>query len=171
MPTIIVKTGESPPKELQLPDQRFTYVVHQQGIRVDVPDFVQINGANTLKTCMDLTQKQWEHISTGPLFQELFYTVFPKDREKNFGEVVIPKDVNNLKEGDPGVAHISGMIIMMCETAFEVIDGKRKELKIFFRNPESHLHPAAQQTIIGMLTKFQAMFTPPKENEPTSNID
>jgi predicted ATPase len=164
MPTIIVKTGDKEPQELQLPDQRLNVVVQQQGIRVDIPNFLQINGSNTLMTVNGLKQNHWDHISTGELFQTLFYTVFPKDC-KNFDAVVLPKNVENLKTGDLGVAHVAGMIIMMCEEAFNVMDGKKKELKIFFRNPESHLHPAAERTIIGMFTKFQQIFSPEKKEE------
>lgn len=142
MPIILVKIGEEPPKELQLPDERFTVLTHKQGTRVDIPDFLQINGANTLLTVNELKQNQWEHISTGPIFQDLFYTVFPKDSADTKGDsiaVAIPKDVNNLKEGDLGVSHVAGMIIMMVEEAFKVMEGKKKELKIFFRNL-SHIY-------------------------------
>lgn len=58
---------------------RFTCIVHQQGIRVDVPEAVEINGRATIACMEKMTQRQWEHISTGELFRFLFAAIFPKE--------------------------------------------------------------------------------------------
>lgn len=58
---------------------RFTCIVHQQGIRVDIPEFVEINSRHTIDCMSKMNQRQWEHISTGELFQHLFKTLFPQE--------------------------------------------------------------------------------------------
>ena len=41
---------------------RFTCIVHQQGIRVDIPEFVEINSRHTIDCMSKMNQRQWEHI-------------------------------------------------------------------------------------------------------------
>lgn len=124
---------------LEIP--RFTLLVHQQGIRVDVPDFVEINSRKTIDCMEKMNQKQWEHISTGQLFQILFRECFTE-------EIQIPKTIQELNAGDYGVTHVSGMIVLACEAIFE------KKTKIFFRTPEDHLHPKVEQRIMGMFKRM-----------------
>jgi hypothetical protein len=76
--------------------KRFTCIVHQQGIRVDVPEAVDINSRQTIECMEKMNQRQWEHISTGQLFRILFSTVFPKEdhggaHDPDEGESNFPK--------------------------------------------------------------------------------
>lgn len=121
-----------------------TCLVHQQGIRVDVPEAVEINSRTTIDCMSKMSQKAWVHISTGELFQHLFKMVFPEED----GHVPIPATIEELNKGDYGVIHIAGMIVQGCEALFE---GKTK---LFFRNPEDNLHPKAERRIVGMFHKM-----------------
>lgn len=123
---------------------RFTCLVHQQGIRINVPDFVEINSRDTIKCMEEMNQRAWVHISTGQLFQLLFREIFPEED----GDVPIPETIEELNNGDFGVVHAAGMIVMACESMFE---GKTK---IFFRNPEDNLHPKVERRIASMFMKM-----------------
>lgn len=127
--------------EVFVETQPLTVIVHQQGIRVNVPEFVEINSRNTISCMENMTQKAWEHISTGELFKTLFYKVFPPED----GHIAIPVTIEELNNGDFGVIHMAGLIVQSCEAIF---DGKTK---IFFRNPEDQLHPKAEQRIVSMM--------------------
>lgn len=127
---------------------RFTCLVHQQGIRVDVPEFVEINSRTTIDCMSKMSQKAWQHISTGELFQHLFRKVF---REEDNNAVPIPATIDELNKGDFGVIHVAGMIVQACEAFFE---GKTK---IFFRNPEDTLHPKAERTIVSMFMEMHKL--------------
>lgn len=129
---------------------RFTCLVHQQGIRIDVPDFVEINSRNTIECMAKMSQRAWVHISTGELFQALFKELFPKED----GDVAIPATIEELNKGDYGVIHAAGMIVLGCEALFE---GKTK---LFFRTPEDHLHPKAERRICSMFAKMQEILAP-----------
>ena len=132
---------------------RFTCIVHQQGIRVNVPEFVEINSRNTIDCMEKMSQRAWVHISTGQLFQILFREIFPEED----GNVVIPATIEELNAGDFGVVHASGMIVLACEAMF---DGKTK---IFFRNPEDNLHPKAERRIVSMFMKMRELLAPTEE--------
>ncbi len=124
---------------------RFTCLVHQQGIRVDVPEAVEINSRNTIDCMAKMSQRAWEHISTGQLFQVLFREIFPD----KIPVIPIPTTIEELNKGDFGVIHVAGMITLGCEAIFE---GKKK---IFYRTPEDHLHPKAERHIVVMLMKMR----------------
>lgn len=138
-PTTIVVSGE----EMTIDIPKFTCLVHQQGIRVNVPGFVEINSRNTIECMEKMTQKAWVHISTGELFQILFREIFPDQ------SVAIPATIKELIEGDFGVVHVAGMIVLGCESLFS------GNTKLFFRTPEDHLHPASEQRLVSMLQKMQ----------------
>ncbi len=180
---MIVLANKQP---IDVGERRFTCLVHQHGVRVDVPEAVEINSRNTVDCMAKMTQKQWEHISTGQLFRILFATIFPKedytdrvppeDPDSNFpkpqtrftiqmpsvseaggfvtetidteGGIPVPKTIEELNEGDFGIIHAAGMIVLGCEAIFE---GK---LKIFFRNPEDTLHPKAERRIVHMMQQM-----------------
>ena len=131
--------------------RNFTLLVHQQGLRVDVPEFTEINPKNTIACMEAMTQKQWDWISTGPLFKTLFYKVFDQEQEKHFSGCQIPLSIDELNQGDMGVAHICGMIVLGCES---LMAGK----SVFVRNPETYLHPAAERMVVGMFYKMMEMF-------------
>lgn len=132
---------------------RLTCLVHQQGIRVDVPDFLEINGRNTLDCMEKMSQQAWVHISTGELFQHLFRMVFPPED----GNVPIPQTIQELNAGDFGVIHVSGMIVMACEAFFE------EKYKIFLRTPEDHLHPKAERRIVSMFMEMHKLLAPSED--------
>lgn len=148
IPTKIVVNGEEKVIDAA---PRLTLMVHQQGIRVDVPDFVEINGRDTIDCMVKMNQRGWEHISTGELFQILFREVFPEED----GIVPIPKTIEEVNKGDFGVIHVCGMIVIACEAIFA---GKTK---IFLRTPEDHLHPKAERRIVPMILKMIEILGPP----------
>ena len=150
IPTRIVVNGQEMTIDAA---PRFTVLVHQQGIRVNVPDFVEINGRNTIDCMEKMSQLAWKHISTGQLFQILFREIFPEED----GDVPIPATIAELNAGDFGVIHASGMITLGCEALFE---GKTK---LFFRTPEDHLHPKAERRIVSMFKKMQDLLAPGEE--------
>lgn len=163
IPTRIIVNGQ----EMMLDAApRLTCLVHQQGIRIDVPEFLEINGRNTLDCMEKMSQRAWEHISTGELFQHLFRMVFPPED----GDVPIPQTIQELNAGDFGVIHVAGMIVMACEAFFE------EKYKIFLRTPEDHLHPKAERRIMGMFMEMHKLLAPsadvqlateePKPEEP-----
>lgn len=150
VPTRIVVNGQEMTIDAA---PRFTCIVHQQGIRVNVPDFVEINGRNTIDCMEKMNQRGWSNISTGQLFQILFREIFPEED----GVVPIPATIEELNAGDFGVIHAAGMIVLGCEAFFE---GKTK---LFFRTPEDHLHPKAERRIAGMFKKMQELLAPGEE--------
>lgn len=147
IPTQIVVNG----KESTIDAPELTIIVHQQGNRVNVPGFVEINSRNTIECMEKMSQRAWEHISTGAIFQVLFREIFPKEDE---GNIEIPKTIEELNAGDFGVVHAAGMIVLACEAIFQ---GKTK---IFFRNPEDNLHPKAERRFVQMLNKMKEIFGP-----------
>lgn len=140
---------------------RFTCLVHQQGIRVNIPEFVEINSRKTIDCMEKMSQKAWVHISTGELFQTLFREIFPAED----GDVPIPATIEELNAGDFGVVHASGMIVMGCESIFE------GNTKIFFRTPEDQLHPKAQRRIVGMFHKMRELLGPSEEGGVATLIE
>lgn len=77
--------------------------------------------------------------------------VFDEKNERNFGNCHIPKTIEELNQGDMGIAHVCGMIILGCES---FMAGK----SVFVRNPETYLHPATERTIVGMFHKMMELF-------------
>jgi len=154
IPTTILVNGEEmvldvAPRLLDVAP-RLTALIHQPGIRIDVPQFVEINGRNTIDCMEKMSQQAWVHISTGELFQYLFRVAFPPED----GDVPIPATIEQLNKGDFGIIHIAGMIVLACEAIFE---GK---YKIFFRTPEDHLHPKTERRVIGMMMKLRDLLAP-----------
>lgn len=146
---VLTVNGEKTVEEIETGN--FTVLVHQQGIRVDVPEFVEINPRNTLACMESMTQKEWEWISTGPLFKTLFDKVFDH-KEMNFNACKkIPSTIQELIEGDIGITHVCGMIVLGCEALMI-------QKSIFVRNPETYLHPATERTIVSMFHKMMEMF-------------
>jgi hypothetical protein len=89
MPKLLVTTkGETQETWIEDKPGGFTLVVHDQGLRVDVPDFVEINPRNTIDCMAKMTQQQWDWISNGELFQTLFKMSF--DHNHRNGEIEIP---------------------------------------------------------------------------------
>lgn len=141
-PTRIVADGQ----ELMIDAMPLTALVHPNGMRVDVPEAVEVNCRTTIDVMSKMSQRAWVHISTGELFQHLFRKVFPEE-----DGVKIPEAIEELNGGDFGVIHVSGMIVQCCEAMFE---GKKK---IFLRNPENYLHPKAEQKLMSMIQEMQSL--------------
>lgn len=152
IPTKIVVNGEDMILDAA---PRLTVIVHQQGIRVNVPDFVEINSRNTIDCMEKMNQKAWTHISTGELFKTLFFTIFPAED----GDVQIPETIEQLNNSDYGIIHASGIIVLGCEAIFE---GK---YKLFLRTPEDHLHPKAERRLINMINKMRDLLAPNEQME------
>lgn len=149
-PTKILVNGE----EMTIEDApKLCCLVHQQNLRVDVPGFVEINSRKTIDCMEKMNQKQWEHISTGELFQCLFRELFPLEDVY----IPIPKTIEELNKLDFGVIHGVGMIVLGCEALFE------RKTKLFFRTPEDHLHPKAERRVIEMFRKMQNLLAPNEE--------
>jgi hypothetical protein len=137
-----VKGGEK--TEHELGDLPLTVVCHQQGIKVDAPDCVEIGARQTIPCVEALNQSQWDWLSTGPIFKDLFGIAF-KDQD-----IEIPASVDDLKHGDLGIVHISGMIILAVEACMA---GKN----IFLREPEMHLHPKTQASVMSMINRLMEL--------------
>ena len=155
VPTPIMVNG----KEEVIDVPPFTVFVHQPGIRVDIPSFVEINSRKTIECMEKMNQKEWEHISTGQLFQILFKECFNDESDNT--DVPIPKTIQELNSGDYGTIHIAGMIVLGCEAIFE---GKTK---LFFRTPEDHLHPKLERKIVSMFKKMFELLNPDGEGVAT----
>lgn len=129
----------------------FTVLVHGQGIKIDVPTFVEINCRTTLRCMEDMNQNQWEWISTGDIFRTLWKEAFDFTHSGNGVPELPPTQLSDLLSSDPGVIHVAGMIVQGCEAGFE---GK----SAFFRNPETLLHPATERTIMSMFHEMLKLF-------------
>ena len=150
----------------------FTCLVPAQGIRVDVPDFVEISCLTTIPCMKAMTQQQWEWISTGETFKTLWKEAFDPAEHQGACDKHIPATIDELNTSDPGLIHVAGMIVQGCEACFA---GKNS----FFRDPETLLHPATERHIIGMLKKMMelvgghgpvaAVAEPPKNAKPSSS--
>jgi hypothetical protein len=68
--------------------------------------------------------------------------------EKN--RIKIPATITELNGCDLGVVHVAGMIVLACEAMFQ---GK----SVFFRNPETYLHPATERRIVATFKKMLEM--------------
>lgn len=141
IPTKVLLNKEE--KIIEVP--KMSFLCHQQDIRVNVPDFLEINSRKTIRHMEEMKQDVWKEISKSILFQELFYTVFEKEIHD------LPETIEELNEKDYGVIHVCGLIILSCEAIFN------KSTKLFFRTPEDHLHPKQQQKLVDMLNKLQLL--------------
>lgn len=151
MVTVVATTnGVKTVHEVEDKPGGLTCIVHQQGIRVDVPAFVEVGPRETIACMSNMNQKQWEWISRGPLFKMLFNEVLKPENEKNFDACYIPDTIEELNQGDMGIAHISGLIILSCEAFFA-------KKSVFLRNPETYMHPAAERMIMTMLKKMMQL--------------
>lgn len=140
--TTSVVDDEIVKEDHELECQNFTVIVHQQNIKVDVPTFVEVGPQETIRCMDEMTQKQWEWISTGELFRHLWSEAFdPADRMEP------PRLVEVLNMGDLGLRHMAGLIVLGVEACFE---GRN----VFYRNPETYLHPKTERYIATMLRKM-----------------
>lgn len=132
--------------EHELDAQPMVLLVHEQGIKVDVPDAeVVVTFDSTRKVMADMSQRAWVHISTGPLFKTLYTAFFNEG-----AEYPLPVTIKELNEDcDEGVVHICGMIVLLVEARFA---GKKS---VFVKNPETHLHPAQTANLVTVFNMIQ----------------
>lgn len=114
-------------------------ILHEQGIRVDAPSFIEINPHQTINCVQSLNQQQWQWISQRGVFPVLYHIAF-----EGRACMDIPKNIDNLRAADMGVQHVCGLTILACEALFA---GKN----IFLRNPETYLHPAVLINLMGYI--------------------
>ncbi len=123
-------------------DQPFLVIVHNNDIKVTVPDSLLVSCFETIKMADSLNDKQWTHISTGPLFQRYFKLAFQEDTK-------IPETSQDLKNANEGIKHITGMIIMLVENS--PLFTKNTISRIFLKNPETFLHPKQERLIVDLV--------------------
>lgn len=153
---VITKTN-GVKQEHDIPAQPFTAVVHRPNIKVEAPDAYTISPADTVKCMQEMSQKAWVHISTGPLFQHFFGILFKDD------PVTLPETIAALNEDyDEGVVHACGLIVLMCEAAFE------NKQQIFIKTPEAHLHPACVYHLMSMILEIRKLWPPGSEPDVES---
>ena len=146
MPIINITTGET----IHIPKAALVLVPSVDCNVVNVPGFYEINGVTTLKVVDELSERAWQHISTGPLFRELWKSAV----EDESGLIIqIPKTVDDLKKSGNGTKHIAGMIIEAVEK------GVFEHKSLFFREPETHLHPKLCRTLMTLIYKVKALCT------------
>jgi hypothetical protein len=131
-----------PPEDLITKGKAVTAVVMQPGIKVDAPDAYKITPASTVECMAKMSQKAWEHISTGPLFKHFFFMLFGED-------AWLPEKIEDLNDEDTGTIHGCGLIIMLVEARFD----NRKE--VFIETPENSLHPKQQQMLMSVIYEIQ----------------
>lgn len=120
-------------------------MVPQQGIKIRVPGYTTISAIETIAYMHAISQAKWDHIRTGPIFTTLFNDVFEDC------EVKAPERIEDFKDTDDGILHVSGLIIMSFEAIVE------RQENVFWEKPESHLHPKATRCMMTMLLKFKAL--------------
>ncbi len=150
MTAITFKSAGQQEQTLELPEQPLTVLVHRPGTSVGVPGVLEISGVDTILEMKTITQKQWEHISSGPLFKELFFMCFKDDEA--FKDYKLPLNIEEFRKEGDDMLHIAGLIIL---TVNAIFSGKHK--KIFIKLIEAHLHPGTQQRVMGMMTKIQEL--------------
>lgn len=121
-------------------------MVTDNGIKVEAPDAYTITATDTIKCMADMSQKAWEHISTGPLFKHFFDTLFQQR------PVTLPESIKVLNEDyDEGVVHACGLIILLVESRFNGVP------QVFLKLPETHLHPAVCQMLMTVIYDIQKL--------------
>lgn len=130
-------------KAEEIETQPFTVICHNNDLKIDVPDFFEINAHNTIGCIDTMSQAGWDNVRTGGVFKPLFDMVFQDT------PLVLPEKIEDLREMNDGVKHVSGMIVLMFEHAY--IKGE----KIFLRLPETHLHPKQVRHLPDMMKQIQ----------------
>lgn len=139
----IISKSNGVKSEHDLPSQPITAVVHQSGIKVEAPDAYTIDSTMTVSCMREMSQKAWEHISTGTLFRHFFDILFQKNVE-------LPVKISSLIEDyDDGVIHGCGLIVLLVEAMFA---GKQQ---VYLKYPETFLHPAQQQWLMTVIMGIQ----------------
>jgi hypothetical protein len=136
-------------EEVPLPEVReLNIICHKETMNIKVPDHFEINPENTLEEIKNLNQNAWTHISTGEIFQHLFRLVYPLPDPSNHSapksEIAIPERIEDLQAMELGIRHVCGLIILA------ITRGGIEGRELFFKLPESYLHPAYQCNLADM---------------------
>lgn len=119
-------------------------LVHNPDIKVEAPNAKLVSIKETTACMAEMSQKAWEFISTGPLFQALFEEL-TKDRR-----VTLPATIKALNEDySEGVIHACGLIVMLVEARF----AGTKE--VFVRTPEDAMHPAWHARLMSLFMMIE----------------
>lgn len=140
----IIASSRGTDTELELEEQPLTVLVAQQEFNVTVPDVLEINSDTTITCMKNMSQKAWEHISTGEIFQTFFRQLFGDD-------AYLPTTIEELNKQNKGIIHGTGLIIQLVESVFE---GKTQ---VFLREPETFLHPQQQQKLMTVITNIRGI--------------
>ena len=106
-----------------------TLICHRGDMSIEVRDRLEIGSPQTLLKAWAMTQEELDHLNY--VGKGLFDAVFRTSK------ISMPKTLDGMLAAPVGVQHIVGMIALIFE-AF--VNGK----EIFFRQPETHLHPEQQ---------------------------
>lgn len=143
--------------EHELPSKPITALVHQAGIKVEAPSAYTITPEMTVKCMKEMSQRDWVHISTGPLFKHFFDMLFQKN-------VTLPSEISSLCDDyDDGVIHGCGLIVLLVEAMFE----RLKE--VYLSYPETFLHPVQQQWLMSVIMDIQKLSGGPGA-DPSSSL-
>jgi hypothetical protein len=137
----IVAKSKGVATELEIPGE-VRAIVMQPGMKVTAPDAYLVSIETTTKCMADMSQKAWEHISTGPLFQHFFNMLFGED-------AWIPPTIQELNDEDRSVIHGAGLIIQLVEARF----AGRKE--VFLQTPEDSFHPKQEQMLMSVIQEIR----------------
>lgn len=119
-------------------------LVYQQGLKVTPLDAdVVITPETTVKCMRDMSQKAWEHISTGSLFQHFFNTLFEE-------QAYLPPTIKEfLEDSNEGMIHGAGLIVQLVESRFAGLK------KVFIQTPEAGLHPQVQYYLMSVIEEIK----------------
>lgn len=134
--------GEETEHDIPRNDSGITAVVMRPGIKVTAPDAYEISSDTTVKCMKEMSQKAWEHISTGELFQHLFKILFGQD-------AWIPKTIDEMNEEDVSAIHGAGLIIQLVEARFNHVT------EVHLRTPENHFHPKQTRMLMSVVVEIQ----------------
>lgn len=142
--------------EHEIGDRLFTVLLHNTPMKVEVPEALLVDVKATTKCMEEMSQRAWEHISTGPLFLHFFNKLFADSPVK------LPATIKELLEDyDAGVIHACGLIVLLVEA---VLEGKTK---VFVKNPETHLHPKEQRHLATVIQEIMGLGGGGDERQPT----
>jgi len=117
-------------------------LVAQPTIKVTCPDAYLISAETTAKTMREMSQRAWEHISTGELFKHLYGILFK-------GDTYIPKTIEEMLEEDAACIHGAGLIIQLVETRFNGVK------QVHIDKPEANMHPQQAQALMSVVEEIK----------------
>lgn len=140
---IIQTTSQGQKTEHAIPPE-VVCLVHPQGIKVTPLDADLVITPKTTVECMEkMSQKAWEHISTGELFMHLFKMLFQDS-------AYLPPTIKEfLEDSNEGMIHGAGLIVQLVESRFAGLK------KVFIQTPEAGLHPQVQYYLMSVIEEIK----------------